>query len=442
MVLFLQISEKLKSQISEGPMRFSLNEAKEYALENSPVLLNSTRDVEIAKGRIWETTATGLPQAELTGSYSYSPELAGLIEFFTQTDTTGGGGENPFGREIKPEDLKTSLFVDLRVSQLIFSGQYIVGLQAAKAYSNLSKLNNSKSQADLIQTISNVYAELLVHRSTKTTLDSTLEVVEKTYHESEQLFKSGFVQATDVDQLRIQYLNIRSNLTSMERRIEFTERLLKYHIGLPVDQPIELTDNIEGLIKSMQLETASIDSLNIHENISYKIALTSEVLSQLNMNVKKAQFLPTLAGFYNRHGDFDNNLLNDQSTNMFGLSLNFPLLSSGQRFSQVSQARLEFMKARTQREMLSESLLIQYETMLAGYISARDIFNMQKENRDLSYKVYLNSITKFREGAGSSLDMNQAQNQYFTAESNYYTALMTLVTAKTNLENLLTQSTE
>jgi outer membrane protein TolC len=228
----------------------------------------------------------------------------------------------------------------------------------------------------------------------------------------------------------------------MERRIEFTERLLKFHIGLPVDQPIDLTDNIEGLMNTMQLETASIDSLNLHENITYKMAITSEVLSQLNMRVKKAQFLPTLAGFYNRHEDFDDNFFNDQSPNMFGLSLNFPLFSSGQRLSQVSQARLEFMKARTQREMLSESLRIQYETMLSGYISARDIFNMQKENRDLSYKVYLNSITKFREGVGSSLDMNQAQNQYFTAENNYYSALMALVAAKTNLENLLTKNTD
>jgi outer membrane protein TolC len=171
------------------------------------------------------------------------------------------------------------------------------------------------------------------------------------------------------------------------------------------------------------------------------LAATNEKLSLLNLRVKRTQFLPTLAGFYNRHEDFDDNFFNDQSPDMFGLTLNFPLFSSGQRLSQVGQAELEFMKARTDRQMLGESLVVQYETMLARYISARDIFNMQKENRDLSYKVYLNSITRFREGAGSSLDMNQAQNQYFAAENTYYTSLMDLVTAKTNLENLLTKST-
>jgi len=443
MLLIFVLPAGLTAQMSSDPVKFSLDEAINYALEHSPVLLNSARDVEIAKKRIWETTASGLPQADLSSSYSYSPKLAGLTEIFLGGDTTGGGGnENPFGFDIDPEDLKTSFFLDIQVSQLIFSGQYIVGLQASKAYSNLSNLSYSKSKADLIETVSNVYFEALVFRSTKKTLDSTLAVVEKTHRETGQLFSSGFAEATDVDQLRIQILNIRSNLMFTERRIELTERLLKFHIGIPVEQPIELTDNMRNLILAMELETAAIDSLNIAENIVYQLATTSEKLSMLNMRVKKAQFLPTLAGFYNRHEDFDDNFFNDQSPDMLGLALNFPLLSSGQRLSQVSQAKLEYLKAKTDREMLTESLLIQYETALSVYISARDVFNMQKENRDLSYKVYINSITKFREGVGSSLDMNQAQGQYFTAENNYYSALMTLVTAKTNLENLLTRSSE
>jgi outer membrane protein len=439
-LLFLLYPARLQSQTVATSGNFSLNEAKDYALEHSPVLLNSARDVEIAKKRIWETTAAGLPQADLSSTYSYSPELAGLTDLFS--DTTGGGGESPFPFEFNPDDLKTSFFLDVRVTQLIFSGEYIVGLQASKAYSSLSRLTNSKSKADLMESISNVYSEILVNRSTKVTLDSTLSVVDRTYRETEELFKSGFAQSTDVDQLKIQFLNIKSSLTFMQRRIEFTERLLKFQMGIPIEQPIELSDNIESIIQSMELEAAMIDSLNITDNIDYQLASTAEKLSMLNMRVKMAQFLPTLAGFYNRHEDFDNNLFNDQSKDMFGLSLSFPLVSSGQRLSQVGQAKLEYMKARTDREMLSESLLIQYETALATYISSRDIFQMQKENRNLSYKVYLNSITKFREGVGSSLDMNQAQNQYFTAENSYYSALMSLVTAKNNLENLMAQSTD
>jgi outer membrane protein TolC len=439
LLLYLSLPVSAQQQANAEPMKFSLNEAKQYAMQNSPILLNSARDVEIAKKKIWETTATGLPQAELTGSYSYSPKLAGLTDLFTGGDTSGGGG-SPFGFEINPDDLKKSFFMDVQVSQLIFSGQYIVGLQASKAYANMSKLAESKSKVDLVETISNVYFEALVNRSTKRTLDSTLAVVEKTYHQTEQLYKTGFAESTDVDQLKIQILNIKSSLTFQMRRIEFTEKLLKYHMGLSIDQEIELTDDINGLIQLMELETATIDSLRINDNIDYQLLTTTEKLSKLNLKLQKSNFLPTVAGFYNRHEDFDNNFFNDQSPDMVGLSLRFTILSSGQRLSQVGQAKLEYMKAQTNTKMFSEMLLIQYETMLASYLSARDVFNMQKENRDLSYRVYLKSITKFQEGVGSSLDMNQAQSQYFTAESNYYGALMTLVTTRSNLENLLSKN--
>ena len=437
-LLFLFFAVQAQDPASGGQMKFSMEEARQYALENSPVLLNSARDVEISRKKIWETTASGLPQADLSMNYNYSPKLAGLTQIFTGGDTTGGGGGgNPFGFDINPDDLKKSFFMDIRVTQLIFSGQYIVGLQASKAYANLANLANSKSKADLLETISNVYFEVLVSRSSKKILDSTLAVVDRTHHETEQLYKNGFAQSTDVDQLRIQWLNIKSRQAFNDRRIDFTERLLKFHMGLPIEQPVELTDDIDMLVELMELQTAIIDSLTVEENLDFQTASASEKLSKLNMKVKIAQFLPTIAGYYNRHEDYDDNFFNDQSPDMVGLSLNFPLFSSGQRITQVGQAHLEYLKAKTNREMLTESLLIQYETVLATYISARDVYMMQKENRDLSHRVYMRSIIAFREGAGSSLDMNQAQNQYFEAEGNYNSALMTLVTAKANLENML-----
>jgi len=155
------------------------------------------------------------------------------------------------------------------------------------------------------------------------------------------------------------------------------------------------------------------------------------------MQVRMAQFLPTLSGYYNRHEDFDRNFFNDLSPNMFGLSLSFPLWSSGERLSQTSQSRLELMKAKTNKKMMEENLLIQYETALSEFLSARDIYSMQKESRNLSRKIFSKSIIKFKEGVGSSLDLNQTQTQYFTAEGNYYNALISLVSAKSKLESLM-----
>jgi outer membrane protein len=407
-----------------GPMKFSLNEAKNYALNNSPVLLNSARDVEIAKKKIWENTATGLPQATLSSSYSYSPALVGLSKNLQD-----------FIPGFNPKDMKTSFFASIQVSQLIFSGQYIVGLKAAKVYAGLSELANSKSKIGIVESITTTYFTALVAREAKDILDSTLKTVQKTLFETEQLFANGFVESTDVDQLKILVSNIKSSLSVTERQIDLMDRLLNFQMGIPINQAIVLTDQIDPLVTVMNFEAAVLDSFKLENNVDYQMLSTQEKLMKLNMQVTMAQYLPTLAGFYNRYEDFDKNMFNDQSPNMFGLSLSFPLWTSGQRNSQVSQSRIEYMKAQTNTKMASESLLIQYETSLSEFLSARDIYTMQKESRNLALHIYEKS-----EGMGSSLDLNQTQSQYFDAEGNYFNALMSLVSAKSKLESLLANS--
>ncbi len=415
------------------PMKLSLSEAKNYALNNSPILLNSSRDVEIAKKMIWENTATGLPQINLNSSYSYNPQLSG----FTDAIVNFPGME-----DLNINDLKKNFFLSGQLDQLIFSGSYIVGLQAARVYANLSELAYTKSKIGIEENITNTYFTALVARQSSDILDSTLTAIQQTLHQSEQLFKNGFLEQTDVDQIKILESNIRSNLTLTRRQIGIMERMLKFQMGLPIDQPIILTDQIDPLVTLMNLETALIDSFDLESNIDYNMMQTQEKLRLLNYKLSKSMFLPTVSGFYSYYKSLDDNFFNDQSPSTYGLSLSFPILSSGKRLSQVKQRQLEYMQAQTNRKMGADNLTIEYESALSGFLAARDVYFLQQENRDLSLRIYRKSIVKFQEGVGGSLDLNQTQQQFFTAEGTYFNALMALVSAKSKLDNLLTKNVQ
>jgi outer membrane protein len=430
LLLYLALPVTAQTQPETGPMRFSLNESRDYALTHSPILLNSARDVEIAKKRVWESTSMGLPQAYATGSYSYTPQLAGLSEQL---------GE--FIPDFDPDNLKTSVFGSFQVDQLLFSGQYLIGVKAAKVYANMSVLANTKSRIGVVENITNNYFSALVARQSKTILDSTLAAVEKTLYETEQMYNNGFAEVTDVDQLKILASNIKSNLSVAERQIDLMDRLLKFQMGLSIDQPIILTDQIDPLVFLMDVEVTEIDSFVLERNVDYKLAATQEYLMQLNFQVNKSEYLPSVTGYYSYYKSFDENFFNDQSPSTFGLSFYVPIFSSGQRAAKVGQSKITYLKAQTNKQIASESLRIQYQTALSDYISAHEIYILQKENRELSMRIYTKSITKFREGIGSSLDLNQTQSQYFESEGAYYRALMTLVSAKAKLESLVSNST-
>jgi outer membrane protein TolC len=189
----------------------------------------------------------------------------------------------------------------------------------------------------------------------------------------------------------------------------------------------------------MNLETAVIDSFDLESNVDYNMLQTQEKLRLLNYKLSKSMFLPTIHGSYSYYKSLDNNFFNDQSPNTYGLSLAFPIFSSGMRLSQVKQRGLEYQQAQTNKQMGADNLRIEYESALSGFLTARDVYFLQQQNRNLSLRIYKKSITKFQEGVSSSLDLNQTQQQYFTAEGTYFNALMALVTAKAKLDNLLTK---
>jgi outer membrane protein TolC len=214
------------------------------------------------------------------------------------------------------------------------------------------------------------------------------------------------------------------------------ERLLKFQMGVPIDHKIDLTDSIEPLVNIINLQAGILDSFDINNNVDYQLLVTQEKLAKLDLQSQKSQFLPVIAGFYQRYESFDDNLFNDQSPNTFGVTLSLPLFSSGQRISQVGQKQLEYMKAKTNTEITAESIQIQYETSLSEFLAARDVYALQKENRNLALRIYRKSLIKFTEGVGSSMDLNQAQTQYFDAESRYFESIMSFVSAKSKLESL------
>jgi outer membrane protein TolC len=48
---------------------YSLKQAQEYALSNNYQLKNAQSDIDIAKKKVWETTALGLPQVSAEATF-------------------------------------------------------------------------------------------------------------------------------------------------------------------------------------------------------------------------------------------------------------------------------------------------------------------------------------------------------------------------------------
>ncbi|MFA7139011.1 MAG: TolC family protein, partial [Bacteroidales bacterium] len=247
-------------------------------------------------------------------------------------------------------------------------------------------------------------------------------------------------EATDVDQIQVTLTMMENTKRSMLRNIELNYNLLRFQLGLTIETQMVLTEKLEDIMQQISVETMLAQRFIPADHIEMQMMETQENLAELSLKAKKAQILPTLAGFYSYNQSGQGDELFDQSwfpSSMLGLSLDIPILAGGQRRAQISKAKVELEKARTTRTMLQEQMLMQERQLRFNLKNAAEKYSSEKENVLLAKRILDNLNLKFEQGIISSLELTQANNNYLQAENNYISAMMEVINAKLALDKLL-----
>ncbi|GAB1404746.1 MAG: TolC family protein [Lentimicrobiaceae bacterium] len=433
------------------PLALSLKQAQAYALEHNTSVKNSRIDLELAQKKIWETLSIGLPQITAKANYQHLfkvPELSLGGSTFLATDLPPGTvitstdilNENVYmgfraGQPI-PLGVKDNLVFDFTLSQLIFSGEYLVGVQASKVYYLLSDQAKTKTNLDIRESVANTYSLVLVLEQSRNTLEQSLSNLIATLNEMRSMYEQGFIENTDVDQMELNSLNLTNSLNSMQRQVEATHDLLKFQMGMPYENTIVLTDSLESITGEVTIETLTANRFHLNQNINYQMMETQEKLSTFSLKREKSSYLPTLAAVYQHTEKLNKPEFDFAPKDLIALSLNFPLFTSGQRNSKVQQRKLELEKVVNNKANVASGLQLEYETSLNELTTAWETWLNNKKNIELTRRIYDKTLIKYKEGISSSLDLTNAQNQYLTALGNYYNANYALITAKNKLDKL------
>jgi outer membrane protein TolC len=443
-----------QKQEAGGDKTLSLQEAVDFAVKNCTDVKNAQIDIEIAKKKIWETTSIGLPQ--VAGKISYQnifnvPEIS-FGKYLDPTSLPGFG--NPAGQFLTANNIAMAykdapamklgvaenFTFDLTVSQILFSGEYLVGVQASKTFKMLSEQGVKKAENDIKEVVANTYQIVLITQQSKTILDSSLINVTKIIEEMTQMNKSGFIEETDVDQLRLTETNLKNSISTLDRQIEVAKNLLKFQMGMGMEQKITLTDKLDEMMLKLDPASFATQQFNPSNNIGFQMLETQEKLTMLNLKRYKAQCLPTIVAFY-RHQEMDKNpSFNFNPKDVLGISMDIPIFASGQRHVKQQQVKLELQKIANSKENVTKGLTVEYTQSLATFNSAFEKYNREKESVKLAKKIYDKSLIKYKKGVSSSLELTQAQNQYLQSQSTCSQAIFELLNAKNKMEKVLSSS--
>jgi outer membrane protein len=402
----------------------SLEEARKHAIEYNKTVQNADLAIVESQKKINETLSAGLPQADVT--IDYSNFLGAEMEFSFQE------GVPP---QKIPFDPTSNL--NLTVSQLIFNGGYIVGLQSAKLYKELTETSYLKTEQDIKEQVTKSYYNALVSNLSIGILLKNLENTKEIFEKTKTMASVGMAEKLDVDQFEVQLTSLENALKSAERQKELSYNLLRFQLGVSVDTPIELTDSINGLVEAFGYEILAENVFSLHDNVDYRLMLTQEKLSEKQVSLNRMNYLPTITGFYR----YTNKILKPKfdlsPKNVVGLNLSIPILSSGMRNAQLSQARIQYETTLNNKELLTDQLLLQVKQSRYNLATAMDQYENRKKNADVAYRIYRNYQLKYEQGVSSSLDLTISNNNYLQAESDYLMAIINLLDARLALQKLM-----
>ncbi len=425
---------KLSAQEQSTELKISLKEAQAYAIDHNKMVITSKMDVTASRIALKEMITNTLPQINASGNFNDNLKLMTTLipaEFFG-----GAPGEFipvKFGTQFNSG-------ASAQASLMLFNASVYVGIESSKLAARLSEENLVKSELDTKEAVAQAYYLILISEKSLMILDSNIVNLKETLKSTRAMYQAGMAESTDIDQMVSNVTAVENARSSMQRTIELNYNLLRFQLGLSADSKLILTETLEGIEADINVEALISQVFDHRQNVNYRLIEGQEKMSSIMLKSEKASVLPTLSGFYMYGINGMGEEIGSQSwfpNSIAGLQINVPIFASGQRYHKIKKAQVNLEKARTTKEMVTDQLLLQEKQLRYNLVNANQQYISQKDNIDVSKRVYASMENKFRQGMASSLELTQANTLYLQSENNYITSLMSLLQTKLALDKLL-----
>ena len=411
----------------------SLTDAIQFAVDNNPNIKVAQLQTADAEWRIKESKATGLPQIGLGISYQYFIQRPGI-----PASALGfpGAGDTKIAF-----NANHSLSPTLSVNQLFYSSTYRVALRAAEYYRQYVNEQLAVARQTLRNQVIDAYLPALLISENLATLDKNLTNLDKLFSDTKAINQAGFAEQLDVDRIDLSLSTLRSERSNLERQREIVVNALKLTLGMPVNQELTLTDDVQELMT--QYATTDLTAeLNFMNRPEYLQLLRGRELNTLQVELNSRPWIPTVAGFMQYQPGFQGGFGNDTKwffipSAVVGLSVNIPIWDGGGAKAREQRAVIGVQTIDAQKQLLENALTLELENARRSYLNASERVSSQQKNLMLAQRIYDNTQIKYKAGVGSSFEVTQAEQQLYTAQQNLMQSQYDLLSAKTAVQKAL-----
>ncbi len=407
------------SMLHAQKLTLSLADAQKYAVEQNKSLQNASIEVKKAHAARWQAIAAMLPQADANVLYTnmcgYEMNFGGMPMTMPPYVTHGV------------------------TAQIGLNGQAIMGALLSDLAIEMQDINLEKSEADLRANVMTSYLSILAMEDIVGLLDSSLVNIETLARMTQKAVEVGAQEQTAADQILVRVNTLKNNINANKRNVELAYNSLRILLGVEAGREIELTQTLDELLSAESVLTLLGEDFVLARNHNYQLLQKNTELAKQNKVMAWMAYTPTvgLQYQYSHRKNFSDGGFNMTPPNMVAISVAIPLWSSGKRAAAVTEKKLAYEAAVNTLQETTDQLGIQHQQLRFNLSNAYETYSNEKENIDVTKRVFTSTTNKFEHGVASNLELTNASNDLITAQSTYVQAVLTLVNAQVELAKFL-----
>jgi outer membrane protein len=419
---------------SYGQQGLTLKDALQYALENSEVMKQARLDIESGQQKVTESLSSALPQINASSSITGNPIVQSMplpAEFL-------GGAPGEFIALRAGQTWSASTQVTL--SQQLYNQQVFSGLKAAKGSVQYNELAAQLSEENVLQQVAANYYQLVVTRQKMGVLDANIFRVNELEKIVASQVENGLVTKIELNRIRVNKTNLEAQKLELENAVIQMESLLKYYMGMPMDQQITIPETAISEMENYGKGISAEDKINVENLISMRLMTKQAELLALQTKVHKAGYFPNL--YLNGHYTYNSqsNKFNLYSKNALGydmaavsLNLSIPIFDGLARRAKVKSSEIQLQQLRQEMSKTTNALTMSFQNAKLQIANSLRTIEVQQANKELAREVYELTDANYKLGLASLTDVINAETELRTAENSYNEALLQYKVAEIEL---------
>ncbi len=389
-----------------------------------------------------------------TDPISFDEYLERQEEGYREAGLTPPGmdGENPFAVENQFE-------FGASLTQTIYNGAAFAAIRGARQLREMNENQVERERQEVADAIRNAFYSAQLSREQAEVLRSSVERLETTVEETARSVEAGVASKFDRVSAEVELVNMETELIQAENQANLAVKNLALQLGISPKLDLELRGELE-VDESQQEEYLTPEAAHeiaLEQRPDLNQVRGMKELQEVQRNITRSQYFPTLSAFANAayigsvpsdrtvissiegedfsftssQRDFFDDSYWEPAVSV-GLRLNWSIFDGFQRRAQVQQNSIAIRQTEIDIEFQKNAIYLEIEEALNNLETAVQRIRSQERNLEQAELNYEFSLTRLREGAGTSLEERQASSLLDQSRLNYLSAVYDYLVAQSN----------